>query len=145
MLNCSTLTVYFVLFYRDLTLSLSVLIVLADSVFLSFSPFPLFVPLLLSAFTVGKRPFRKSGWGHTQTQCAHTHTQWWGGYALKPVFKKHSRRQNTWSTCRSVTTSNKLLPRHVVVLKTLSAFTNTTSLYECPNLHQMNSMWEGSF
>lgn len=61
MLNCSTLTVYFVLFYRDLTLSLSVLIVLADSVFLSFSPFPLFVPLLLSAFTVGKRPFRKSG------------------------------------------------------------------------------------
>lgn len=82
----------------------------------------------------------------THKHNAHTHTHTVvGRICLKNSNKKHSSRQNTCSTCRSVTTSNKLLPRHVVVLKTLSAFTNTTSLYECPYLHQMYSMWEGSY
>ncbi len=47
----------------------------------------------------------------------HTHTRVDGGQ-VSPV-KKHSSRQNTQCTFRSVTTSNKLLPLHVLVLRTL--------------------------
>ena len=107
-----------------------------------FASLLLFVPLVLPLLLLeGKDLCRESGWGRVQHARTRAHGWMTGQVSLKSSVKKHSSRQNTYTTFGSVTTSNQLLPRRVVVLTTL----RTQTRYESANLQQVYSMWEGSY
>lgn len=112
--------------------SISHFIVLADAILPCFFHLSLRLrSLALSLLLLpGKYLFRESGWVRPHTNTTHTAGRR-GRYPLKAVLKSTPADKTLSGQSRHQ--NKQPPPRHVVVLRRLSAYINTASRYESPN------------